>query len=132
MRDWLKTANVVSVGPLEFKREIDEIADASRQLLKDRTRLQLLIAESCVIEVDVFLSYPLLSEEQRGRMLENLDKLKTEIKHLKQDRAMQRRRTEGPLTRRCAPASPRGERQVGRSARRVHPQSPLPLGRGLG
>ena len=63
--EWLTTAETVSVGPFELKREIREIAAASRQLLKDTSRLQLLIAGSRVIEGDVLLSYPLLSEEQR-------------------------------------------------------------------
>jgi len=81
--NWLRTANTVSIGPLELKREISELADASRQLLEDSTKLQLLIAESRVIELEVFLSYPLLSEEQRRRMEENLDRLNEEINKLR-------------------------------------------------
>ena len=83
LREWLKTANKVSVGPFELERQkIDEIADQSRQLLKDTSKLQLLIAESRAIEVEVFLSYPLLSDAQRQRMQDDLDMLKLEIKNL--------------------------------------------------
>lgn len=85
IREWLKSADSVSVGPFELKREIREIADSSRRILKDTSRLQILIAESRAIEVEVFLSYPLLTDEQRARMQSNLDTLKQEIAHLRKD-----------------------------------------------
>jgi hypothetical protein len=81
--EWLKTASKVTVGPFELEREIGKIADQSKQLLKDTSKLQLLIAESRAIEVEVFLSYPLLSEDQRRQMQENLDMLKQEIKNFR-------------------------------------------------
>jgi hypothetical protein len=83
LTEWLKTASKVTVGPIELEREIEKIADQSKQLLNDTSKLQLLIAESRAIEVEVFLSYPLLSEDQRGQMQANLDMLKQEIKSLR-------------------------------------------------
>jgi hypothetical protein len=81
--DWLKTASRVSVGPFELERKIGEIADQSRQVLKDTSKLQLLIAESRAIEIEVFLSYPLLSDTQRRQMQDNLDLLKREIENFR-------------------------------------------------
>ena len=45
LANWLKTAKKLSVGPFEIEREIAEIAENSKQLLKDTSKLQLLIAE---------------------------------------------------------------------------------------
>ena len=81
--DWLSTAKKLSVGPFNFERELTEIAANSKQLLKDTSKLQLLIAESRAIETRVFLSYPLLSNEQQREMRENLDLLAGEIERLK-------------------------------------------------
>ena len=83
LTEWLKTASKVSVGPFELERKIGEIADQSRQVLKDTSKLQLLIAESRAIEIEVFLSYPLLSDAQRRPMQDNLDLLKREIENFR-------------------------------------------------
>jgi hypothetical protein len=61
----LRTASTVTVGPFELEREIGKSADQSRRLLKDRSKLQLRIAQWRGIEVEVFLSCPLLSHERR-------------------------------------------------------------------
>jgi hypothetical protein len=83
IKDWLTTANRVSVGPFELEREIQQIAHNSRQMLKDTSKLQLLLAESQAIEIQVFLSYPLLDDDQRKLMQDNLDKLNLEIEKLR-------------------------------------------------
>ena len=82
--EWLRTADRVSVGPFEVKRELSEIAESSRRILRDTSKLQTLIAESRAIEVEVFLSYPLLSDAQRAEMQKNLLLLKGEIAKLKE------------------------------------------------
>jgi hypothetical protein len=52
-------------------------------MLKDTSKLQLLLAESQAIEIQVFLSYPLLDDDQRKLMQDNLDKLNLEIEKLR-------------------------------------------------
>ena len=83
--EWLRTADRLSVGPFEVKRELSEIAENSKRLLRDTSKLQILIAESRAIEVRVFLSYPLLSNEQRAEMLKNLEHLEQEIENLRKN-----------------------------------------------
>ena len=78
--EWLKTASEVSIGPFELKR----LATVGEKILKDTSRLQIMIAEGRVIEAEVFLSYPLLSAEQAEQMRRNIENLKNEIRKLEQ------------------------------------------------
>lgn len=82
LRNWLRSANRVSLGPLELTRDIERIAKAGDKLLEDTTRLQVLLGEARVLETEVFLSYPLLSEEQAKQMNENTDKIRDVLKRL--------------------------------------------------
>ena len=68
---WLESDNKVSIGPLELTRDIERIAKTSDKLLKDTTRLQILLGEARVLEAEVFMSYPLLSEKQADQMMDN-------------------------------------------------------------
>lgn len=80
---WLDSANKVSLGPIEITRDLERIAKASDKILKDTTRLQILLGEARVLEAEVFLAYPILSDEQAKKMRENTAKLEAEIETLR-------------------------------------------------
>lgn len=80
---WLESANRVSIGPIELNRDIERIAKASDKILEDTTRLQILLGEARILEAEVFLSYPLLSETQAEQMRENTKKIQDEIERLR-------------------------------------------------
>jgi hypothetical protein len=87
IKRWLDSTSKVSIGPVELTRDLEKLATASRQVLKDTTKLQILSAESRVIEMEVFLSYPILTEEQTAVMKQNIEKLREEIRKLELSQA---------------------------------------------
>jgi hypothetical protein len=80
---WLMTANSMSLGPIELRRELTEIADKSRQVLSDTSKLQLLIAESRVVEIEISLAFPFVDGDQRATLEASLKALKQEVEKLK-------------------------------------------------
>jgi hypothetical protein len=76
--EWLKKAAKISIGPIELER----IADASEKILRDTTTLQIVIAEGRILEAEIFLSYPILSDEQTAQMKKNIENLRREIQKL--------------------------------------------------
>ena len=81
IRAFMKNATRVEFGPLAI--EIKRIAENSRQALLDTSSLQIVLAESRIVELEHILSLGMVASDQKEKLATDLTRIRGELDRLR-------------------------------------------------
>ena len=80
VKKFLGGANRLELGPLAVEKKIEKIAQDARQSLIDTSNLQIVLAESRIVELEHILSLGVLvADEQKDKLRSDLMRIREEL-----------------------------------------------------